>query len=77
MASPLSMTLSKAEQQLIEEVREKHERSYHICFVIEHLDGAWEVAVTAPFDDDDKERTARGVGETFDKAWGSMKLDRP
>jgi hypothetical protein len=59
--------LSGQELQMLQMIREWSGKDYY-RLVLEHRDGAWEIELSIP----EQKKTARGVGDTFDKAWDNM-----
>ncbi len=60
--------VTEAERQLIECLREQANESFRL--EIRHEDGAWELAMSARYAG--KQLSGRGVGATFDQAWGGV-----
>lgn len=71
----VSLELDDAERQLIEMLREQSSSKDNLRIVIELLDGAWEIemsALLATKTGTRKHHAARGVGRTFSQAWEDM-----
>jgi hypothetical protein len=63
------MDVTEQERQMIEMIREQSGTDEY-RLVIERIGGTWEIATDAMLRG--KQRSARGVGTTFDRAWDNM-----